>query len=287
MDLIHVHSYAVSIYARVIKFFLKIPYVITEHSSIFARTELSKKSRALIRFGYRGAAEVIAVSDGLAKRIQPFCKTAVKVIPNMVSDSFFEDDPSTPDAFSATGASSGVGRAFSFLSVAFLHRNKGLDILLAAFAELSASDYDIQLAIGGDGEEYESLLALSQSLGVAQCVHFYGALSREAVKQRLRECDCFVLPSRTESFGIVYVEALALGKPIIMAATDAAATIVNVENGLIVPVEDSHALCRAMEAMLLDYGRYDKEIIVTDCKDRFSEAAVCDQIIRLYQQVSA
>ena len=86
-------------------------------------------------------------------------------------------------------------------------------------------------------------------------------------------------------FGIVFIEALASGKPVIMSNTDASETIVNKDNGLVVPIEDSDRLSEAMKTMIEEYDKYDNAKISADCRDRFSESVICNGIISIYRDV--
>ena len=280
-DIIHVHSHAATKYARFFAKKYRIPYVVTEHSSAYARNLLSDAAKKEIRKGLGSANRVIAVSNGLKTHIQPYCRKPVIVIPNMVSNCFWS--ASFPPAAPSITAES----PFRFLSVGYLTRNKGMDSLLSAFARLAERHPPSELVIGGGGEEEAALKAQAVELGIADKVRFLGNIPRGEVRRQMEQAQAFVLSSRVETFGIVLIEALACGKPVIMTATDASQTIVNDGNGVVVPVDDVSALAEQMAQMIDHYSQYDPVAIREDCRRRFSEAAVSQKIIDVYQEVLA
>ena len=105
---------------------------------------------------------------------------------------------------------------FTILSVSHLSNPcKRIDDLLYSFVEVKRMYPEVKLVIVGDGRLRESLKKLSSALGVENSVDFKGALSPRGVREEMLKADLFVLPSVRESFGLVFVEALALGLPVI------------------------------------------------------------------------
>ena len=103
------------------------------------------------------------------------------------------------------------------------HEKKGQADLLRAFAERFAGDPSVRLGIGGDGPERGRLHELAGSLAIAEQVDWLGALDRDGVRQAMCEADAFVLPSRLETFGVVVIEALACGLPVVATRSGGAA----------------------------------------------------------------
>jgi glycosyltransferase involved in cell wall biosynthesis len=97
-------------------------------------------------------------------------------------------------------------------------RQKGFDLLLDAYASLvDRPGFDHRLVIAGDGPERGALERRAVDLGIAERVDFVGATDRAATASWFRGADVFVLPSRHEPFGIVVLEALAAGVPVVAA----------------------------------------------------------------------
>lgn len=274
-DVIHVHSAGYLKYARALRFLFGIPIVVTEHATMYERRLWSEKRLRRISRDLSASDAVIAVGPGLKKCIQPLCpKKDVLVIPNMVSEAFFERRRETIPA-----------KPFRFVSVAILNRKKGLDILLRSFAKLMETHPDTTLTICGGGADAEELLTLAGQLNLADKVTFTGAVTREECARQLCRSHAFILPSRFETFGIVYIEAMACGLPVIMTKTSAWELLVRPETGLAVEIEDVDGLAAAMASMMENYGSYDPDTIVGYCRNRFSENAVCTELERVYEKV--
>ncbi len=92
---------------------------------------------------------------------------------------------------------------------------KGFDLLLKAFAPVAQRFSEIDLIVAGSGEETEDLRRLRSELGLDQRVVFYGRANPEEVVRLLNGCRLVAIPSREEPFGIVAVEALMSGRPIV------------------------------------------------------------------------
>jgi len=132
-----------------------------------------------------------------------------------------------------------------------LHEEKGFDILLEAAARLRGLDRDFRLTIAGEGPAAADLKALTTRLGLDAQVDFPGWVSPP--ERLLGELDLFVCSSRTESFGLVVIEAMAAGAPVV--ATDIEGPRILLAEGhygRLVPSEAPDALAAAMAAALDD-----------------------------------
>ncbi len=129
---------------------------------------------------------------------------------------------------------------------------KGVDVLLKAFAKVK----NCELFIAGTGELENSLKTCAESRGLAEKVHFLGFLSDEELRQAYADCDIFVLPSvvKSEAFGIVQLEAMVYGKPVINTNLPSGVPHVSIdgETGLTVPPSDVKALAKAINRLAED-----------------------------------
>lgn len=136
------------------------------------------------------------------------------------------------------------------------HAFKGVDVLLRAFADAGLPDR-AQLVLVGDGELRAGYEELARRLGVAQHVHFLGRAPEEDLVRVYRAATVTVLPSTTEeeAFGIVLIEAMACGSPVVASALPGVRTVVGEgaeARGLTVPRGDVEALTGALRRMLDD-----------------------------------
>src|SRR5262249_41558122 len=96
-----------------------------------------------------------------------------------------------------------------------LTHEKGFDLLLCAFAKVAPAHHGVDLIIAGDGEEQMALRQLGSQLGLNGRVKFHGRATPEETVRLLNGAQLVVVPSRSETFGIVALEALAAGRPLL------------------------------------------------------------------------
>ena len=171
------------------------------------------------------------------------------------------------------------------LAMGRLHRQKGFDILIEAFAALA--DSSIRLVILGEGEERAALRAQAKNLGVEARVHLPGFDARP--ERWLAHTDLFVLSSRWEGFGHVLAEAMAAGVPVIAARAPHGPEeiIEDGKTGLLVPVADPVALTQAM-ARLLDDRDWACRLAAQAriAVERFSLPVIADQYAEQIERVA-
>jgi len=283
-DLIHAHNaqYA-GIIASEIKREWGVPYVLTEHSSIYAIGSVPGPQLAPIQNAFKNADKRLVVSPSLAHHLERSVGQVVcpwEWVPNILAEQF-EKNALKHETRKRDET------LFRFLNVGWLEENKGQADLLRAFARQFKDRGDVQLRIGGGGPLTEELKRLSGELGIGRQVIFLGALRHGQVLAEMQACDAFVLASRYETFGVVLIEVLACGKPVISTACGGPSCVVRKENGLLVPVRDSVALAEAMATMRSAAHQYDSDWIRQDCIARFGERAVVGQLSNVYREVLA
>lgn len=137
------------------------------------------------------------------------------------------------------------------LSLAVQNEKKGLDVLVTAFGTLCASEPGLRLKLAGDGPLRKDLEQLADSLHIRDRVDFLGWQCRNEVTALLGGCEVFVMPSRSEPFGIAIIEAMACHKPVVACAVGGIPEIVeNGKNGILVEPDNPAALADAIENLL-------------------------------------
>lgn len=278
-DLIHAHN---ALYAGVIAAKLKekygMRYVLTEHSSAYVTGNMRRWQKSMAASALRNADQRLAVSKHLCDVLYAQYGLHCEYVPNIL-DARFE----------ALGLKSRGGsldnKGFTFLNVGRLIEVKNQESLLDAFSMRFKGVNGICLRIGGSGPLRQKLETKAKNLGITEQVFFLGKLSREQVLEEMLACDCFVLSSRYETFGVVLIEALACGKPVIAVAKGGVADIVHERNGILVAPENNDGLAQAMSAIL--NRRYDPVMIRDDCIRRFGETRVVALLSDVYERVVA
>lgn len=279
-DVIHAHAiFDGGLLAKAISDKYGIPFVITEHSSAFARDQIDQEQRHIAQQVALSAARRFAVSDAFCNflRLNLGVTTLTwEEMPNVVSQRFVDADAPLPHE---------KDEQFTFLNIAHLTENKAVNNLISAFANGFGHDSNAVLRIGGDGVERPRLEAQAHELGIAERVEFLGALSRQKVLAEMSNANIFVLSSRYETFGVVVIEALALGLPVIATECGGPESIVRKQDGLLVPSEDVPALAEAMKKMHANYDDYDPVEIRSACLERYSENTIARRLSKVYQEV--
>lgn len=130
---------------------------------------------------------------------------------------------------------------------------KGADDLIRAMAQLRTSFPEASLVAVGSGDDLPRLKAIATELRIADSVHFLEGISREQLAACYAHAQIFALPSTGEGFGIVFVEAMAFGLPVVGIAAGGVTDIVqDGVNGLFVPAKDPAALANALARLLSD-----------------------------------
>lgn len=273
-DIIHVHSIKPAGYlALAIQKKYKIPYVITEHSSAFARGLVSPQQIVQMHEVVDKASYNIAVSNKFASLLnKTFDTERWRFLPNIVNDSYLNHEvikiPSD---------------GFNFICICSLTKNKAVDVLIEAFSIIHTEICDMTLSIGGDGPEKDNLINLVKKLNLDDKVTFLGQLSRDEVKFAILESSAFILPSKYETFGVVLIEALALGKPVIATKCGGPESIVTEDVGVLVDIDDAINLSIEMKKMYLNYSNYNSNKIKLYTRRNFSEEAVVNKLSRIYE----
>jgi glycosyltransferase involved in cell wall biosynthesis len=169
-------------------------------------------------------------------------------------------------------------------------RYKGVDDLIHATVHLRTRIAGLHLVAVGGGDDLGRLRGLVTELDAQDCIHFLEGLSREELAACYAEADVFALPSAGEGFGLVFLEAMAFGKPIVGAAIGGATDLIEDHaNGLSVLPHDKEGLVQALSHLLLDdslrsdLGRRGAEIV----QHKYSFEVFQDDLRHIVQECSA
>ena len=147
-------------------------------------------------------------------------------------------------------------RAPTILNIARQFRRKDTRTLIDAMPEVELAVPDVRLRIVGGGPELPALVRRARRLGLGESVRFLGTRPDAEVQRELLDADLFCLPSRQEGFGIVLLEAMAAGTPIVATTAGAIPEVApDGEVALLVPPGDPGALAIALIELLDDPAR--------------------------------
>jgi D-inositol-3-phosphate glycosyltransferase len=193
----------------------------------------------------------------------------------------------------------GLGDERVLLFVGRIQRLKGIDVLLRAAAELVGDNLPLRvLVVGGfspgihgrvsnEEREMARLRALTAELGLERAVEFVGALDQDRLPLYYRAADVTVMPSTYESFGLVAVESLACGTPVVASRVGGLPTIVrDGENGWLVPWRNPRLFADKIRLILTDdeLRRQFRQHGLATAR-RFGWAAVAERTLDVYDSV--
>lgn len=280
-DLIHTHMIHANLFARIFKLFnLRYKLINTAHNIL--------EGNRLLMKGYSWTSGLSNWSTNVSREafnhfIQKgyFSSRRSSYLPNAID--ILQFCPKEKERLNLRNEFCIASDAYLFFSAGRLHEQKDHELLLRSFKELLNQCSAAVLFIAGEGPLEAKLKALSVSLGIAGQTHFLGR--REDIPSLLNMCDCFVLSSKYEGFGLVTAEALATMKPVIATDCGGVKEVIG-EYGTLVTKGDLLALSAAMAnemkcptttEKLLNGRRHIEE--------HYSIDSVIGQWLHLYHQV--
>ncbi|MFY9282731.1 MAG: glycosyltransferase [Miniphocaeibacter sp.] len=146
---------------------------------------------------------------------------------------------------------------FNFVSTGNLIDTKRMDLTIKAFYKAFKGNTKITLTIFGQGPNHKSLEELINQYKLSDQVKLMGLCSRKKIAEQLSKSNCFVLVSQSETFGVAYIEALAMGVPVIATKCGGPEGFVNKDNGIMIDVDNEEQLIEAMHYMYKNIEKYD------------------------------
>jgi len=240
----HINQLVVARLARLLN--PKLRYCVVAHG-----IEVWRPYGLLERWALRGADRILCVSEFTRSQMLRFDKrlepSRLKVVPNALDPHLVGENNGTSRNVQT------APRTRTILSVGRLTRSdsyKGFDTLIEAMPAVLAECAEARLRIVGTGDDLARLRALAAECGVTRSVDFLGRVSDDALSTEYAECSVFALPSRSEGFGLVYLEALTHGKPCIGAKAGAAPEVIGEAGGLCVGYGNVAELATAVVELL-------------------------------------
>ena len=277
-DIIHAHSAILGGAAAVeLGREWRIPIVLTEHSSGFARGIYMRWQLRLASVAIRSTQSCVSVSPALGELLNKKLSTSDvfwRWIPNVVAD-----------RFGSPVRSNLKGRPIRFLNLALMTVNKGQKDLLKGFQQATEAGLVAELCLAGDGPIRTELEQLASELGIADKVYFPGLIPPDEVPALLKGADVMVISSHYETFAVVAAEALMAGVPVVATRRGGPECIVLEGDGLLVQPKQPESLAEAMLTVGQNLANYSPEEIASRAKARFSGPAVARQLTKEYGRV--
>lgn len=271
-DIAHVHVSLGGRLALWLNDAFQLPFVVTEHYTSFTRGNMPSWQKDIAQRVFSVSKRNIAVSNEFKARLERDFGGDFEYIPNIVDTNFF-----VPRRQENSGQP-----ARNFLNVGNLKPQKSQDILIRAFASSFREKSDYKLIIAGSGPEESRLKKIASSLEMKNDIIFYGQADRDEVVKLMQQCDCFVLSSTYETFGVVVIEALSCGIPVIATRSGGPESIITDEElGILCDIDETQ-LSKAMTQ--LSKARYNSDNIREYAVTNFSPNVIAQDITTIYKK---
>jgi len=264
-----------------------LPLVFTYHTQLeeyahyvpFDPRATRSAASQLTRSYANGSDAVIVPTDAMQTRLRALgVRARIEVVPSGIDVGFFAAGRRSEDLRAALGVPAGGSM---LLSVGRLGREKNLELALEAFARLN--DPAVRLVIVGDGPHRENLERAAARYGVAGRTTFAREFAREALPDTYASADALVFSSRSETQGLVLVEALAAGLPVVAVDTPQTRDVLG-RAGSIVPATP-HALCAALRRTLAGAGK--NRASLAEVASHFDGSVLAGRVLELYCELLA
>jgi len=283
--LIHAHTALPDGYAgAVLAQSLGCPLVITIHGRDLQYTiHRSAKCKEALSYAIRSADRVIVVSQKLKRLAEHFFPSEAKktvIVHNGV------EPKKIGVVLKRTCREDGDGPRI--VSVSNLIRSKGIDLNIYAIHHLRSKHPKIRYIVVGDGPESHALRALARRLSIEDRVEFVGRVPHFRALQHIAIADVFSLPSWSEGFGVVYLEAMACGKPVIACRGEGPEDFIeHGKTGLLVKPRDVNSLVEALDFLLSNpeearaIGDRARRVVI----ENYTWEKNAEKTIKLYKEV--
>ncbi len=231
--------------ARVVQKLFNVPYLAIGHG-----VEIWRVPGAKVRKALRQANQLLAVSRFTQERMASALGIeagGVDVLPNTFDPEKFYPEPKSRFLLKRYGLRPNQPVILTIARLASEERYKGYDQVLQALREVRKAIPDIRYLIGGRGPDRARVVALIKELGVEEQVILAGYIPEHELCAHYNLCDLFAMPSKGEGFGIVFLEALACGKPVIAGNKDGSVdAVLNGKLGALIDPDDVNEIAETI-----------------------------------------
>ncbi len=272
-DIVHAHTYIAGKFAFYLKKKHKVPYVITEHLTAFTRNILSERELLNAKTVYGNSCKNIAVSNEFTSMLNKKFNLEFTFIPNVVDANYFKPIEKKVK----------LNDEQIFINIGHLHVKKNQNMLIKAFAKSFKGNLNYKLWIVGGGERFSALKSLVEKEELTDQVVLWGAQKRDKVRELIQKSDYFVLASKQETFGVVLIEAMSCGLPVISTRSGGPESIITDDKlGILCEINED-SIAKSMKNVV--EMNWDQNFIREYIVSEFSENAIGEKLKKIYQNV--
>lgn len=285
-DIVHLNViYPSGLFCFILSILEKLPFVISEHSSIYRPERQLYKGfflRIIPFFAIKWAKSVILLTKYNVEIMQQYWKlhnNNYLTIPNVVDTQIFNlKNENMPVAQNIV---------CTFLHVSWLDDSvKNISGIIRSVALLAQIRSDFRVQIMGDTNKHSSFITLANQLNILdKFVFLYPELTNDMVAIEMQKSDVFLMFSNVEGLPCAILEAMSVGLPIIATETGGMSDWVTPETGILINIGDEAGLVEAMNSMIDNYLKYDPLVIRSRIIEKCSVETIGKSITAVYKDV--
>lgn len=279
-DIIHVHFPLLTLNKKIIDYIKSknVKIVVTEHWSKILEKKLTAYEVKKLNIIMKNVNSFKVVSSTLKSSVEFYRSNdnlTVEVIPNFVPNIFLEKDTKNIDN----------DEKFNLAFIGRFSKNKNIKFLIESMPQLIKKIPNVQLNIYGGGVEDNALKRVVNELNLDSYVKFHGYVSNDEVPNKLQNNDVYVSASLFETFGVPYIEAMALGIPVISPKNGPIDDVIRANEGILFINNDIDSYNSAVLAMYNKYKNIDKIKIKKNIENMFSEETIKKNLLSIYNSI--
>lgn len=278
-----IHAQHIWIISSILKEYNK-PIIITSHGSDIMGYNESDKYHIHAKRAAKDCKKIVTISNHNKEEVSTIFEEhkhkIITIANGYDKDMFYKENCSREEVLKSFNINNKYDKIVCFAGR--LAKNKGIDILLHG-AEIYEKENVLTL-IAGHGSEYEVLFPLKEKLGLKNVV-FLGDLKHEQLRKLYSISDVCVVPSRKEAFGLVALEAIACGLPVVATRQGGIPDFVNEKVGILVEEENVEQLAHAIIQVLYENKKFDKDYLQKYAVNNYSQEKLMDKLIQAYEEI--
>lgn len=260
-----------------------IPLIITAHGTDLIGYNETEQFRPWANHAVENAENIITISkenSDLVKQCFPYAEDKTILIPNGYnSDVFYPEEVDKDEFLKQFEIDKHYDKVISFAGK--FTSFKGIDLLLKA-AKIYEDDNTLTI-LAGDGELFEEMNNLAEELNLKDTI-FIKNRPHETLRKLYSIADISLIPSRNEAFGLVVIEAMACGTPVIGTNSGGIPDIITEETGMLFEPENYEELAEKVKQIINKETTFNKEAIAEYTKETYSQDKFIGQLIDIYEK---
>lgn len=254
-----------------------IPYIVTEHFSFLEK--MVEKNPEICKKVFENANTYLAVSNTLQNEVTCLGNIPCSVMPNYIDI----------DSFSTNNYIKSIKNngKFNLIHVSLFSDIKNIPMLLKSLHMLIYDDKisNVHLHIIGDGAIRSDIERIINNLNLNDFCTLHGSVANDKLSRYINSCNSLVISSKKETFGVVGIEAMILGLPVISTKCGGPQMYITPSTGILVDNDDSFAMKNGLKELITNYYKFDSEYIKEFVTSNFSEEFITNKLLNLYNNL--